>query len=352
MTLDDVLARIRATEPQALEGWSPDAVQRLLGAALRELRQGLTDEAGRPEVLGGEPVQVPLLGRFRYLPKAAPAWRFVPESASPGPVARAALPPAPATRAWRQACNSGEPVLIHPQHKFMLLFSPKSACSSAVIWFLHTLGLAAEARAYSEWPHDYRIHQLMPSEAQRATRLIPLEELTLLRVVRDPLERAVSSFRHALGTNYCRAEIQAKLGRDIWHDGLSFQQFIDFLTLEDLDRCNPHHRRQCHPVERLRAPDVLINASRQDLFEGLNDFERRMGMPVTDFPSLQWLHDVQSKRVPRRADDGQPADQVILTREQAQRGPWPHQLLTPLARERLSELYADDIARYAAPPAP
>ncbi|HSI50734.1 MAG TPA: sulfotransferase family 2 domain-containing protein [Ideonella sp.] len=346
MTLEDLLARIQATEPEALAGLPPAAVQRLMCATLRELREGLL---AQPDAVDA-PVQVPLLGRFRRVAAPGQGWRFIPHAAAQqaGP-SRAGASVDPVTRAWRKACNSVEPALIHPEHKFLLLFSPKSACSSAVIWFMHTMGLAGEARAYSEWPHDYRIHKLMASDAQRATRQIPAEQLTVLRVVRDPLERAVSSFRHALGTSYARAEILKKLGRDTWHEGLSFQQFIDFLALEDLDACNPHHRRQCHAVERLHAPDVLINASRQDLFAGLNDFERRMGMPVTDFAGLRWLHDVQSKRVPERADDGQPADQVVLTREQAKRGPWPHQLLTPLARERLTELYADDIARYAVP---
>ncbi|WP_141287496.1 sulfotransferase family 2 domain-containing protein, partial [Ideonella azotifigens] len=260
-----------------------------------------------------------------------------------------AVPLSPGQRAWRQACNSSEPALIHPEHRFVLLFSPKSACSSAVIWFLHTLGLAEQARAYHEWPHQYRIHELMQSDAQRATRRLPPEQLTVLRLVRDPLERAVSSFRHALGTGYARAQIRARLGRDIAAQGLSFQQFIDFLVLEDLDRCDGHHRRQCHALERMRAPDVLINVSQQDLYTELNAFERRQGMPVTDFAALRWLHELQSTRVPNRVDDGRPADRVELTAAHAKFGPWPRQLLTPLARERLSALYADDIARYAVP---
>jgi len=350
MTLEDLLARIQASEPEALAGLPAGAAQRLVRAALRELREGLL---AQPDAVD-EPVQVPALGRFRRVAPPGQGWRFIPHTAAQesGPKTKPVLGAAladPAARTWRKACNSSAPALIHPEHKFLLLFSPKSACSSTVIWFLHTMGLAGEAQAYSDWPHDYRVHQLMRSEAQRATREIPPEQLTVLRVVRDPLERAVSSFRHALGFHYARDAILARIGRDTRHEGLSFQQFIDFLSLEDLDQCDPHHRRQCHAVERLRAPDVLINASRQDLFAGLNDFERRMGMPVTDFAALRWLHDVQSTRVPQRVDDGQPADQVVLTREHAKLGPWPHHLLTPLARERLTELYADDIARYAVP---
>ncbi len=238
-------------------------------------------------------------------------------------------------------------VLVHPVHRFALLYSAKSACSTAVIWLLHTLGLADEARAYSDWPHDYRMEQFQRSPAQLQAGRLPRDQVKLLRVVRDPLDRAASSFRHVVGTQYAVADIKASLGIDIESQGLSFQQFIDFLESEDLDRCNPHHRRQKNPLEAVRAADFIINASRQDLFAGLNAFERTMGMPITDFAALSWIHELQSTRVPHSVDMGPDPDRLVLTMRQARRGPWPKGLLTPTARARLEKLYAEDIALYA-----
>lgn len=257
-----------------------------------------------------------------------------------------AVPGGPAA-AWRRALAVGPRPLLHPGHRVVVLFSPKSACSSFTIWLLHQLGLAGEARAFSNWPHDYRIQRLYARADDVAARAaLQPDEVKLLRVVRCPLQRAVSSFRHALGTLYAQDAVREKLGIDMAAQGLSFERFIDFLALEDLDFCDPHHRRQRHPLERVRQPDVVINASRQDLFAGLNAFEALAGMPPTDFTRLAWVHELQATREPQPA--APPADpyRVVLTEDQARHGPWPQGLLTPEARERLAGLYAEDVALY------
>jgi len=239
-----------------------------------------------------------------------------------------------------------EPVLIHPQYRFLAIFSAKSACSSVVIWFFYTMGLLEEARNYHEWPHQYRFDKFMPSDSQRATRKIPLDELKFLRVVRDPLIRATSSFRHALATNYAQKWIEEKIGINTQIEGLSFQQFIDFLEKENLDWCDSHHRHQKHPIEEIRPADFLINVSEQDLFTELNNFERLMKMPLTDFNQLKWIHELQAARVVPTVDMGPDADLLILTGLQAQRGLWPKNLLTQRARKRLEKLFAEDIRLY------
>jgi hypothetical protein len=251
-------------------------------------------------------------------------------------------------RQWRQALKAVMRPLIHPEKRFVVLFSAKSACSSVVIWFLHTLGLAEEARRHHEWPHAYRIDKLYqrPDYLGARASLCP-EQARILRVVRDPVERAVSSFKHALGTGYARESILRALGIDIAEQGLSFERFIEFLESEDLQRCDPHHRLQCHPVEQLRRPDRVLNVSHQSLFEGLNEFERSLGMPVTDFRSLRWVHELQAAREPRSGPEAGDSYRQILTQEQARHGPWPRGLLTSEARARLECLYSADIRLYA-----
>jgi Sulfotransferase family len=316
----------------------PAGDERLVRATLQALRNQL---AAR----GAGPVDVPGLGVFRPRPApmeaaagqaAALRWLFEPE------------PPDKAEKAWRQALRKVERPLLHPQRRFVVLFSAKSACSSVVIWFLHTLGLAAEARAFSEWPHHYRINRFYAREDYLAARdALGPDDVTVLRVVRDPVDRAGSSFRHALGLSYARETIREKLGIDTDVQGLSFERFIDFLEMEDLDHCDPHHKRQKHAVEGLRRPDVVINASRQDLFTELNAFERMMGMPVTNFKELAWVHELQATRVPHSVNPEADVYRTVLTREQAQNGPWPKKLITPEARARLEKLYAEDMALYA-----
>jgi O-antigen biosynthesis protein len=237
--------------------------------------------------------------------------------------------------------------LLDRERKFAMLFSEKSACTSAVIWFCHTLGLADEARAYSEWPHDYRLEVLNHPDARLYPHSVPLDGYTILQIVRDPFERAASSFRHAVGSLYADKTIKMKIGVDVANDGLSFTQFIDFLAKENLRFCNPHHRVQSYSIAPGRFAHVVINISRQDLYQELNAFEVRMGMPLTDFANLAWVHELQKTRSPTLVDMGPNPDQIALTVTQAQRGPWPKGLLTERARRRIQTLYADDIARYS-----
>lgn len=244
------------------------------------------------------------------------------------------------------AYREGPVPLLNPQARFILLFSPKSACSSTVIWFLNTLGLANEAQAYNAWPHRYRTEVFNKSPLQQEARRLPLDHYTVLRVVRDPVDRALSSYRHALGFHYANDTIRERLGLDVASQGLSLCEFIDFLELEDLTQCNPHHRIQTHPLERLRPADVTINVSRQDLFTELNRFEAHQGMPVTDFAQLQWLHDVQHTRTPPLVNPAEDNYRTRFKRAQALRGPWPRNLLTEQAHQRLARLYAEDIQRY------
>jgi hypothetical protein len=339
-----------------------EAVARATLQALRDwLDAQPQDDAGPPRPL--EPLGI-LRARGKgprgnarwvlHLPAAASA-RVSAGHAAPVPApspASAQAPQSVAQQAWITACQQGDPPLIDPDRRLMLVFSPKAACSSSVIWFFHQAGLAQEARAHHEWPHRYRIERYSAGERQARGWLLPPQDLRVVRVVRDPLDRAASSFRHALGTGYASERILAAVGVDTRTEPLSFQRFIDFLETEDLDRCDPHHRRQRHPVEDLRAPDVVISTTEHDLFAGLNAAERRFGLPVTDFGSLAWVHDVQRHRVPRSVDMGERPDLVPLTTRQALSGPWPTGLLTPLARERLIRLYADDVARYTGLPDP
>src|SRR6185437_13167032 len=46
--------------------------------------------------------------------------------------------------------------LINPDARLVVLFSPKSACTTVVMWFLHHLGHGQKARDYATWPHHYR----------------------------------------------------------------------------------------------------------------------------------------------------------------------------------------------------
>src|SRR5262249_9156599 len=129
-----------------------------------------------------------------------------------------------------------------------------------------------------------------------------LSEFSLLRIVRDPFERAVSSFRHVQRGKLAARDLARKLRRrDIAETGLSFSEFLDFLERCDLRTCAPHFARQKHPIEELLPTRYRTNASSEDLLARLNAVEAETGLPVTDFSRLEWLQRTDRKHNHRAA---------------------------------------------------
>jgi hypothetical protein len=113
--------------------------------------------------------------------------------------------------------------------------------------------------------------------------------------------------------------------------------------------CDAHFGLQRHPIEDVLPVTHLINASSQDLYTRLNEVEADLGLPTTDFASLQWIKDLGDRRDRFGGKlDVADAYTMRLTRRQARRGPWPtrNALLTPEARERIARLYAADIVSF------
>lgn len=365
MQFDDLIRQIRAVDPGALPDDVAPAQARLVRATLRAL-------AAAASQVKDEPLAVPVLGVFKRPPAAAKKAKpgvqktklvFFPRApaegaALPGPATVTppvkAAPPAKAAAVPARADASppkglGRPgTWVDPGGRFVVLCSGRAASVPVLAWCLHQAGWAAEAQAWAGG--ERRAEQLRAlrqrPELARAAEAPAAASLRVLRIVRDPFERAESAFRHLLATQYAHAELRAALGVELDLDGLSFDRYLDFLESEDLDRCDLRHARQRHPLEAQRPADLVLNVSRCDLLAGLNDFERLCGLPSTRFAGAAWLP-ARPEPLPVAAVADERPDRLVLTRQQALRGPWPQGLLTPAARERLARLYAADVAAYS-----
>jgi hypothetical protein len=232
----------------------------------------------------------------------------------------------------------------------LVIFSAKSACTSVLIWFLHQIGHGDAAQDYSRWPHHYRMGVYYKSRLYRMALKKRPSRYSVVRVVRDPFERAVSSFRHMLASG-AGTDLAAKALRrnDIETAGLSFSEYLDFLETCDLRTCDQHYALQRHPVEDLVSIDHLINISTENLFARLNDVEADLGLPITDFAQLGWLKHLDQARSPNKPGSISDAYRRRFNREMA-RNEWPKSgaFLVPEARERIARLYATDIQSYGA----
>jgi hypothetical protein len=259
----------------------------------------------------------------------------------------------PEAKRARELVRLGPGPLINPDARMIVLFSPKSACTNVAIWFFHHLGQGAEARKFSHWPHRYRQSVYYPSSLYQKACKLDLTGFKVVRVIRDPYDRAASSFRHVMQTRKAKPLIARHL-RDpkIETEGMSFEQFLTFLEQSDLTTCDPHFRIQRHPIEDVLPVDYLINISTDDLMERLRDVEQDLGLSPPSPAMHEWLAELKHHKRPSREFAARRDLQTRrFSQKEARRGPWPsHQaFLTPAVRERIGKLYAVDIEAYLKP---
>jgi len=174
-------------------------------------------------------------------------------------------------------------VLFDLSDKLVIVWSAKAACTTVLKWYLHRNGLLHEALTYSRWVHHYR-REILPGRADvQAARAAYRPALWRhVKVVRNPYTRVVSSYLHAVRTNYCRGQVQRALGLGSGAP-YSFTDFIGYLETENIDVCNIHHRRQSHRCERslperapLWAPQHLVRIE-NGLERQLRAIDSRLG---------------------------------------------------------------------------
>lgn len=241
--------------------------------------------------------------------------------------------------------------LINKDKNLIVVWSPKSACTTTYVWFSHISGFANDVRNYASWPHRHRLEKYLKSGLYSDSAASGMETAKMLRIIRDPYARAVSIYRHALQTFFADKDMETySQGRTSAETGYSFQTFLDLLLQLDMQRSNIHFRPQYHSFEMTRTADRVINITKQDLFTELNQFEVDQGFGKTNFEDLNWLHNLESKRKAKQERvEGEGIDTVPYSRNQVTNlGMFPSydQLLTPEARQKIETIYKSDFAAY------
>lgn len=176
--------------------------------------------------------------------------------------------------------------ILDSKNKLALLWSAKSGCTFAIKWMFNHMGLLEEALAYDSWIHKYRIALLSRSDHHEASVedfcKLP-SSFRVVRFVRQPFKRAVSSYVHALRNGYEDAQIAAFLARGVdTTSRFSFREFVKYLESLDLRNCNIHHRIQTHPLERRFMPTSGFLVNLDHSMESLPKLESYLGLPQTD----------------------------------------------------------------------
>lgn len=187
--------------------------------------------------------------------------------------------------------------LQQPDFPVAVCWSAKSGCTTVLKWFLAHTGLLDEALAYSKWVHDYRQHKMFraPGYRRQCERLFKTATQNgfIVKVIRDPATRAVSSYLHFLRCGHDVEQWpqavlvpQWKSAAGLKHQrGLSFRQFLMFAITQQLNGSllDPHFRQQ-YDTQQDSCVDAYVRL--EDLADGLRDVENRTGLPHLDIHEL------------------------------------------------------------------
>jgi len=229
--------------------------------------------------------------------------------------------------------------LVADSFPIAVCWSAKSGCTTALKWFLHQNGLLGEARAYSEWVHDYREQKLMALQGYPALceRVLESPDTFVTKVIRDPTKRAVSSFLHFLrwhanpGWKFTPAAVSDWLttqGKRL-EDGITFRQFMQYLA--DSKRLGKtvdvHFQQQFDPAQDSRVDQYIPI---EQIGESLAALEKRFSLRHSDIHAFSHSshHNAPSSRHrwPEQAADfpagsktledlGTPPAEVFLDRQ-------------------------------------
>lgn len=246
------------------------------------------------------------------------------------------------------------PPIVDSGNKLVLLWSAKAGCTFAIKWLFDHMGLLEEAIACDPWVHRYRNGVLYASARHRAA----VEDFTkhpssyrVIKVVRDPFRRAVSSYIHAAVSSYEDARMSAFLGVTIDNTArFSFRQFISYLGSVDLRECDVHHRLQTHPLERCLVPAPAFVINLEHSMESLSKLEAYLGLPPTDLGRYR-----ESRHHTRTASEnfaqccGDVAFDIHHKPSHERAIPAYRHFYDADLEEKVYALYAEDFLRYAFP---
>jgi hypothetical protein len=187
--------------------------------------------------------------------------------------------------------------LQQPGFPVAVCWSAKSGCTTVLKWFLAQTGLLDEALAYNDWIHVYRQDKLFATKgyAVQCERLFKSGQrnTVIIKVIRDPTSRAVSSFLHFLRNEHDLEHWPDAAELTRWkaavglagQQGLSFQQFLMYVAAQQVNRrlVDPHFRPQYDEQQDSRV-DTYVRL--EDLSTGLRAVEERCGLPHVDVGSL------------------------------------------------------------------
>jgi Sulfotransferase family len=248
--------------------------------------------------------------------------------------------------------------LHHERVPFAVAWTPKAGCTSLVKWFLFQSGDLEKALQYDKWIHRYRVKVFQRRDGYKTEllELVANRRKPVLKLVRNPYDRAVSSFLHVLDA---MAEYRLKRGRRLplvaaamfndaeFGTAISFRRFLETLKSVDLrhNGINPH----INPQYRRGEESILARIIKLESFAAeIRSLESEFALAQAPVELI--THSAHH----RRKQDGQCmnlADKVFepgtISHDET---PAYSAFYDEATRGLVGDLYRDDFANYGYPP--
>jgi hypothetical protein len=246
---------------------------------------------------------------------------------------------------WQNYAPLNPRTLLLPDYKLGIIWSPKAACTKVLLWYFKHLNLLPAALFYHPGPHRYRINVFYNSrEYGKWLAKSPWRDFSWYQFCRDPVKRALSSYRHNLALGNADHAISQALGRKVSSlEGFSLNEFLQYVaTLDLVGKVDPHVRLQKNPIAELVGVN-RINIDEVDMLVAMNTIERNHGLPVTDFTKFPAFGKDDRRRARIELAGGY-SPTMLLSRKEA-RGKWPvhSAVLNATTVERIKDIYKDDM---------
>jgi len=175
--------------------------------------------------------------------------------------------------------------IVDRRNKIVLLWSAKAGCTFAIKWIFRHMGLLQKALAYHPWVHRYRrdvFYATDDCKAAIADLCASPSSYRIVKVVRDPFRRAVSSYVHAVRHSHEYPDLLGYFSADQAKPTFTFREFVRYLATIDLEDSDIHYRVQTHPLERQFLPASMFLLHLEHSMESMPKLEMFLGLTQTD----------------------------------------------------------------------
>jgi len=236
--------------------------------------------------------------------------------------------------------------LISPDGHTILGFSPKAGCTVVVQLFLKELNRLDEARAFSDWIHDFREHD------QRTYRWSPAlhwnRSATKIKFVRHPLKRLVSGYNHAAMNPAVFRDLNRALGIENREDAtfLGLWEWLEAtVKREGWNRIDPHFWPQVTPEEQSGRYRYDRYVPIESLPEGWEEIRELLGWSTkADADLFRSVHHRIRRETGMDEVWNRPFHEIAPGTGRHRPLPEYHEFYNPELMERVARLYAEDFA--------